>query len=99
MAFISEPFLSVAPARNVIQLFGAVLGAIWLGACAQSSVVTQKAERIVNPRGSLEHDQRPSSATHKRVAVRKQHTPFRSARKAGEKEAASDGLASFYTEG
>src|SRR3954447_6149120 len=99
MAFISEPFLSVAPARNVIQLFGVVLGAIWLGACAQSPVVTQKAERIGNPRGALEHDQRPSPATHKRVAVRKQHTPFPSARKAAEKEVASDGLASFYTEG
>jgi len=54
MVSINEPFLSVAYARNVIELLGLGLGAVWLGACAQSSVVTQKSEMAGNARqGSL----------------------------------------------
>ena len=78
MVSINVPLVSVACVRNVVQLLGVVLVAIWLGACAQSSVVTRKSELVGNSRqGSLEHDRRPSSATNKRVAVTKQHTPFR----------------------
>ena len=97
MVSINVPLLSVACVRNVVQLLGVVLGAIWLGACAQSSVVTRKSELVGNTRqGSLEHDRRPSSATNKLVAITKQPTPFRPDRKAAEKRVASDGLASFY---
>lgn len=100
MVSINVPLLSVACVRNVVQLLGVVLGAIWLGACAQSSVVTRKSELVGNTRqGSLEHDRRPSSATNKLVAITKQPTPFRPDRKAAEKRVASDGLASFYTGG
>src|SRR6266702_3024515 len=48
---------------------------------------------------SLDHDRAPSSVTHRRVAAVKKHTPFVSRNNAGDTKTASNGLASFYTEG
>ena len=82
--------------RNVIQLFAIVLGAASLAACARSSVVTRNSEFVAaNRLASLEHNRRASFETTRREAVLKKHTPFGSA----ERQVASHGLASFYTEG
>ncbi len=92
--------VSAAGVRNVIQLFAVALGAASLAACAQSSVVTQKSELVAASRqASLEHNRKTSFVTNRRVAVTKKHTPFASDKNAGKTQAASHGLASFYTEG
>ena len=92
--------VSAAGVRNVIQLFAIALGAASLAACAQSSVVTQKSELVAASRqASLEHNRKTSFVTNRRVAVTKKHTPFASDKNAGKTQAASHGLASFYTEG
>jgi len=92
--------VSAAGVRNVIQLFAVALGAASLAACAQSSVVTQKSELVAASRqASLEHIRKTSFVTNRRVAVTKKHIPFASEKNAGETQAASHGLASFYTEG
>jgi rare lipoprotein A len=94
------PLISAAPIRNVIQLFAVALGALWLAACAQSSVVTQKSELLgASRQASLEHSRKTSSVTSRRVAVAKKHRPFASHKNAGETQVSSHGLASFYTEG
>ena len=92
------PLVSGAAVRNVIQLLAIALGAVWLAACAQSSVVSQKSElAAASQQSSLEHSRRASSVTNRRVAVTKKHTPFASTKNAGKTQ--SHGLASFYTEG
>jgi rare lipoprotein A len=89
--------VSGARVRNVIQLFSVVLGAALLAACAQSTVVTRNSE-FVGPsqRASLQHNRTASFVTNSRVASAKRHTPF--ARHAPT-QIASQGIASFYTEG
>jgi rare lipoprotein A len=80
-----------------IRLFAVVLGAASLAACAQSSVVTKRSEFIgANRQASLEHDQ---NVMNRRVAATKKHTPFATAKNAADTKVASQGLASFYTEG
>src|SRR6266446_8691666 len=97
---LKAPSVSAAGVRNVIQLFAVALGAASLAACAQSSVVTQKSELVAASRqASLEHNRKTSFVTNRRVAVAKKHTPFASDKNAGKTQAASHGLASFYTEG
>ena len=94
----NAPLVSAAGIRNVIQLIAIALGAASLAACAQSSVVTQKSELAgASRQSSLEHSRK--TATNRRVAVTKKHTPFASNKNAGETQVASHGLASFYTEG
>jgi rare lipoprotein A len=98
--YLNAPLVSAAGVRNVVQLFAVVLGAASLAACAQSSVVTKKSESLVASRQpSLEHHRRTSFVTNRRVAVRKKHTPFASDKNAAETQVASDGVASFYTQG
>ncbi len=94
------PLVSAAGIRNVVQLFAVALGAASLAACAQSSVVTQKSELLgASRQASLEHSRKASSVTTSRVAVTKKHTPFASDKNAAETQVASQGIASFYTEG
>jgi rare lipoprotein A len=92
------PLVPAARAGNVIRLLALALGAASLGACAQSSVVSQKSELRATREASLEQERTISSVTRKRVAVTKKHTPFASRKNAGTKMA-SHGIASFYTEG
>jgi rare lipoprotein A len=96
---IGAPVVPAAGVRNVIQLFAIALAAASLAACAQSSVVSKISEPPVASRqASLDHNRTSSLAT-RRVAVAKKHTPFASAKSAGEIQVASHGVASFYTEG
>jgi rare lipoprotein A len=86
--------------RNVIQLFAVVLGAASLAACAQSSVVTRNSEFVSPSRqASLQHNRTASFFTNRRVASTKKHTPFARHDNATPTQIASQGVASFYTEG
>ena len=98
---LDPPVVATAGVRNVIRLFAVVLGAASLAACAQSSVVSSnKSEfRSAGLQPSLEHNRKISSVMNRRVAVAKKHTPFKPDKNAGETQVASNGVASFYTEG
>ena len=92
--------VSAARVRNVIQLFAVVLGAASLAACAQSSVVTRNSEFVSPSRqASLQHNRTASFVTNRRVASAKKHTPFARHNNAAATQIASQGVASFYTEG
>jgi rare lipoprotein A len=80
-----------------IRWLAVALAAASLAACAQSSVVSQKSEIRTSRVASIDHDR--ALGTHRRVAALRKHTPFAPRRDAGETKAASQGLASFYTEG
>jgi rare lipoprotein A len=96
---LQAPSLPAARARKVIRLLVVALGAASLAACAQSSVVSQKSEHRASRQASLQRDRMTSSVTNRRVAAVKKHTPFAPRRDAGDTKAASQGVASFYTEG
>ena len=80
-----------------IRWLAVALAAASLAACAQSSVVSQRSEIRSSRVASLDPDRRV--VTHRRVAAIKRHTPFAARRDAGETKTASQGVASFYTEG
>ena len=96
----SASLVSAAAVRNVIRLFAVVLGGALLAACAQSSVVTRNSE-FVSPgrQASLGHNRTASFLTNRRVASLRKHTPFASHKNAAPTQTASQGVASFYTEG
>ena len=96
---LQAPSLPAARARKVIRLLVVALGAASLAACAQSSVVSQKSELRASRQASLQRDRMTSSVMKRRVASVKRHTPFAPRRDAGDTKAASQGVASFYTEG
>jgi rare lipoprotein A len=86
--------------RNVVRLVAVVLGAASLAACAQSSVVGGRSQLLAtSQQPSIEHNRRISSAMTRRVMVAKKHTPFKPEKNAAEPQVASNGVASFYTEG
>lgn len=93
--------VSAAAVRNVVRLLAVTLGGALLGACAQSSVVTRNSGFLAPSRqASAQHDRTTSFVTHTRVASTTKHTPFAShKRNAAGTQMASQGLASFYTEG
>jgi rare lipoprotein A len=96
---IADAFsVSGARVRNVIQLFAVVFGAALLAACAQSSVVTKNSE-FAGPgrQASLQHNRTASFVT-RRVASARKHTPF-PRHNTAPTAIASQGIASFYTEG
>ncbi len=76
--------------RGVIRLLLLALSAATLAACAQTSVVSQRSDLHETRHASLEPN--------KRVASVKKHTPFAS-HKTADTKMASQGVASFYTEG
>jgi rare lipoprotein A len=96
---LHAPPASAARAGKVIRWLAVALGAASLAACAQSSVVSQKSELRATRQASLDHDRMAPSVTHRRVATVKKHTPFAARRHAGGTRTASNGVASFYTEG
>lgn len=97
---LAPPLVSAAGVRNGIRLLAVALVAALLAACAQSSVVSRKSELAPASRqASLEQNRTTSFVTHRRVAATRKHTPFASHKNAAETAVASQGLASFYTEG
>jgi rare lipoprotein A len=93
--------VSATSARNVIRLFVVALAGTLLAACAQSSsVLTRNSEFVTASRqASLQNNRTASFLVNRRVASAKRHTPFGSHHDAAETKTASQGVASFYTEG
>ena len=91
--------VSAATVRNVIRLFVVALAGALLAACAESSSVRNS--ELVSPgrQASLQHYRTASSLVDRRVASLRRHTPFASPHHAAETRTASQGIASFYTEG
>lgn len=81
-----------ARAGNIVRLFAVAFGAASLAACAQSSVVSKNS-------GFFGGSQQASHDRHSRVASAKKHTPFARHDHAAATPTASQGVASFYTEG
>jgi rare lipoprotein A len=74
------------------------MAAASLAACAQTTVVSRNSDSVTSRQASLAPEQASPSITRKHVAAVRRHTPF-AARKAAGTEVASQGIASFYTEG
>jgi rare lipoprotein A len=91
--------VDITTGRKIIRLLALALAAASLGACAQSSVVSQRSELHPTRQASLEPVRTAASVTHRRVASVRKHTPFASHRDAADTKVASQGVASFYTEG
>jgi len=91
---------SASGVRSVVQRLAVILGAALLTACTQAHLATNKSE-IVSPsrQASQEYNRAISFAPKRRVAVARKHTPFASNKKAAATQVASNGIASFYTEG
>ena len=86
--------------RSVVQRLAIVLGAASLAACTQTHVAANKTEMVSPGRqASQQYHRTVSFAPKRRVAVARKHTPFASDKKAAATQVASDGIASFYTEG
>ena len=89
--------VSAARVRNAIQLLVVVFGAASLAACAQSSVVRNS--EFASPGRQASHNRTASFVTNTRVVSAKKHTPFARLNNATPTQIASQGIASFYTEG
>jgi peptidoglycan lytic transglycosylase len=90
---------SAARVRNVFQSLVVVLGAASLAACAQSNAVRHSEFAGPNRHASLNHDRTASFFTSRHVASARKHTPFARHNNATSTQIASQGVASFYTEG
>ena len=90
----------VAGIRNVFRLSAVVLAAASLAACAQSSAVRNSAFVGASRQPPAQHDRTASFSTDRRVTSVRKHTPFaRTKNVAPTTQIASQGVASFYTEG
>lgn len=86
-----------AASRRVFRLFVIVLGAATLAACAQSSVVSKRSAFYAPSRQASPDRVRTASIVRRQVPVA--HAPFATHEPAAGTKTASQGIASFYTEG
>jgi rare lipoprotein A len=95
-----NPVSDAAPAPvagKIVQRFAVILAAASLAACAQSSVVSKNSGFVSSSRqASLPQHRTVAVTTHRSVVFAKKPAPFVPT---GETHTASQGLASFYTEG
>jgi rare lipoprotein A len=91
--------VSAAAVRNIIRLFVVAIAGALLAACAQSSAVRNSEFVSPSRQASLQNNRTASLPVSRRVASLKRHTPFVSHHHAAETQTASQGVASFYTEG
>ena len=90
----------IPAAANVTRFCAVALTGALLAACAQSSVVSRNSDVFGgNRQASLTHDRTTSSVPDSRMAAVRKHSPFASHRDAADTKIASQGLASFYSEG
>jgi peptidoglycan lytic transglycosylase len=87
--------------RRALQVSAVALTAVTLAGCAQSSLVTDKSERLTADQSAPPKPRKTSSiATRAHVAaVKRKHTPIAAIKKPAGTLPASVGVASFYTEG
>jgi rare lipoprotein A len=95
----STSAIDTGTGRNIVRLFALALAAASLAGCARSSVVSQRSEFRQTREASIERDRSTSPVVKRRVAAVKKHTPFASHKPAPDTKTASQGVASFYTEG
>lgn len=88
---------SIVP--KAMRLLAVCLAAASLAACAKSSVVSQRSELRATRQASIDQDRTAAPVTHRHVAAIKRHTPFAPRRDGSDIKIASNGVASFYTEG
>jgi rare lipoprotein A len=94
------PPVSAARVGSIVRLLAAALAAASLAACAQSSVVSHTSGFLPASRqASLERKQTASLVPDSHVVSAKKHTPFARHDNAAATPMASQGLASFYSEG
>jgi rare lipoprotein A len=91
--------VSAAAVRNLIRLLVVALAGALLAACAQSSSIRNSELVGTSRQASLQHNRTASFLINRRVASIKRHAPFASQHHAAETRTASQGVASFYTEG
>jgi rare lipoprotein A len=91
--------VSAARVRKIFRSLAIVLGAASLAACAQSTAVRNSEFAGPSRHASLSHDRSASFFTNRRVASARKHTPFARHHDAAPTQIASQGVASFYTEG
>ena len=84
---------------KIVRLFALALAAASLAACSQSAVVSQKSELRQTRQVSLDRDRSTAPVTPRRKASLRKHTSLASHRPAAGTTTASQGIASFYTEG
>ena len=84
--------------RNLVRPIAVIFAGACLAACSQTTVATRTSEGPAVSRQASLPQGRTASLTHRRVASIR-HTPFASRRKAAGTATASQGIASFYTEG
>ncbi len=95
---IDAPLVSSAAIGRITRLLAVVLGAASLAACAQSSVVGKRSAFFAPTRqASPERHQTASIMTNRRVAAVR--PPFASHDAPSGTKGASQGIASFYSEG
>ncbi|KJC35377.1 lipoprotein [Bradyrhizobium sp. LTSP885] len=92
-------YSAAAHARTALRLFAIAIGAASLAACAQSSVVSQRSQAFASRPALIEPTRTAASPARTRVAVARTHTPYASRKKPDDSKIASQGLASFYSEG
>lgn len=91
--------VSSARVRRVVQSLVVVLGAASLAACAQSNAVRTSGFGGQSRQPSWQHDRTAFFFPDRHVATARTHTPFARPRNASPTQTASQGIASFYTEG
>jgi rare lipoprotein A len=90
----------VARVRNIVQLIAAALAAASLAACTQSSVVSKNSGFLPATRqASLERNRTASLAPERHVVSATTQLPFARHDTAAGAPMASQGLASFYSQG
>jgi len=95
---VRQTILRRVPGAKLKRLCAIAIAAASLSACAQSSVVTGKSEFSATSRPASPQHERAASWLTPAPAVRSR-PPFVPTRTAAATPAASQGLASFYTEG
>lgn len=95
---LEAPPVLACRVRGITRLLALTLGAASLAACAQTSVVSRNSEYLASRQVSLDHDRKTASVP-QRVAVLKKHTPFAAHKSPAGTQVASQGVASFYSEG
>ena len=90
--------ISVVAVRNAGRLLAASLAAALLAACAQSSVVSKNSGLLASRQALPQRERTTSFLMPARIAATR-HTPFAPRKSAAVTQTASQGLASFYSEG
>lgn len=90
--------VSAARSHSAPRLLVVVLGTAFLAACAQSTAV-RNSGFASHDRQASQHERTASFVATRRVASARKHTPFARGHHAAPTQIASQGIASFYTEG